>query len=131
MALALVRVLLQHDAPKGQKGNTMNCFLRSMLKVAGFALCASLLLAPDAMAYKRKSSVAGQGGRSVTQEVDANRTATGYNRSSTTTGPNDKSVNTQSSGNWDKNTNTWTKDKAVTGPQGQTKTWQKSTTVTK
>lgn len=109
----------------------MNSFIRSMLTIAGFALCASLLLAPDAMAYKRKSSVAGQGGRSVTQEVDANRTATGYNRSTSTTGPNNKSVSTQSSGNWDKSTNTWTKDKAVTGPQGQTKSWEKSTTVTK
>ncbi len=85
----------------------------------------------SAWAFKRKSTVSGPGGKSATQEVDANRTPTGYNRSSTTTGPNDKSVNTQSQGTWNASTKTWTKQKSATGPKGQTKSYQKATTVTK
>ncbi|GFK92264.1 hypothetical protein NNJEOMEG_00086 [Fundidesulfovibrio magnetotacticus] len=109
----------------------MKRVMKSLAATALLLLSIAVLSGGDAWAYKRKSSVTGQGGRSVTQDVNANRTATGYQRSSTTTGPRDNSVQTQSSGNWDSNTNTWTKDKSVTGPGGTSKSWEKSTTVTK
>lgn len=41
----------------------MNRIVRGTLVLAGLALCASLLVAGDALAYKRKSSVGGQGGQ--------------------------------------------------------------------
>lgn len=112
----------------------MNLVTRGTFTLSSLALAAALLaggLSSDALAYKRQSTVTGAGGKTATQEVNANRTATGYERSSTTTGPGGKSASTESSGNYDKATNTWTKDKAVTGPGGKTKSWQKSTTVTK
>lgn len=101
--------------------------------VFGILVAGTLILGgmDSAWAYKRKSSVSGPGGKSATQEVNANRTSTGYNRSSTTTGPNDKSVNTQSQGTWDASTKTWTKQKSATGPKGQTKSYQKDTTISK
>lgn len=88
-------------------------------------------LSGEAKAFKRKTSVTGSQGRSASQEVNANRTGTGYARSSTTTGPRGKSTSSQSSGSWDKSTNTWNKNKSVTGPNGQTESWEKSTTITK
>lgn len=97
--------------------------LSAMLALGG--LCG------DAYAYKRKSSVTGPGGKSATQDVTATKSGKGYNRSSTTTGPGGKSASTQSSGSYDSSTQTWTKDKSVTGPQGQTKSWEKSTTISK
>ncbi|MFP5221577.1 MAG: hypothetical protein ACLGSA_04750 [Acidobacteriota bacterium] len=98
------------------------------------ALAAVLLtggLSSDALAFKRQSTVTGSGGKTATHEVNANRTSTGYERSSTTTGPNGNTTSTESSGNFDKATNTWTKNKTVTGPGGKSKSWQKSTTITK
>lgn len=111
----------------------MHAIFRASCRLPALVLCLGITLAfgGEAHAYKRKSSVSGSGGRTVTQDVNANRTSTGYNRSSTTTGPGGKSATSQSSGNWDSSTNTWTKDKAVTGPGGKSKSWQKSTTVTK
>jgi hypothetical protein len=88
-------------------------------------------LCGDALAYKRKSGVTGPGGNTATQEVTATKSGKGYSRSSTTTGPKDNSVQTQSQGSYDSTTNTWTKDKSVTGPKGKSKSWEKSTTVTK
>jgi len=112
----------------------MKLVMRGHLSLFSLALAAALLaggLSSDAHAYKRQSSVTGPGGKTATQEVDANRTATGYERSSSSTGPGGKSASTESSGNYDKATNTWTKDKSVTGPGGKSKSWQKSTTITK
>lgn len=112
----------------------MNLVTRGTYFLSSLALAAALFasgLSSDALAYKRQSSVTGAGGKTATQEVNANRTATGYERTSTSTGPGGKSTSTQSSGKYDKSTNTWTKDKSVTGPGGKTKSWQKSTTVTK
>lgn len=112
----------------------MHLAKRGILSLSSLALAAVLLtggLSADALAYKRQSTVTGAGGKSATQEVNVNRTATGYESSSTTTGSGGKSVTSQSSGNYDKATNTWTKDKSVTGPGGKTKSWQKSTTITK
>lgn len=112
----------------------MKLVMRGLFPISSLALAAALLvggLSSDALAYKRKSTVTGAGGKTATQEVDANRTATGYERSATTTGPGGKSASTESSGNYDKATNTWTKDKSVTGPGGKSKSWQKSTTITK
>lgn len=112
----------------------MNVVTRGTFALSSLALAAALLLgglSSDALAFKRQSTVTGAGGKTATQEVNANRTATGYERSSSTTGPGGKSASSESSGNYDKATNTWTKDKSVTGPGGKTKSWQKSTTVTK
>lgn len=112
----------------------MKLVLRGFIPLFCLALTAALLvggLSSDALAYKRQSTVTGANGKTATQEVNANRTATGYERSSTTTGPGGKSASTESSGNYDKATNTWTKDKSVTGPGGKSKSWQKSTTITK
>lgn len=112
----------------------MKLVMRGYFSLFSLALAAALLvggLASDALAYKRQSTVMGAGGKTATQEVNANRTATGYERSASTTGPGGKTTSTESSGNYDKTTNTWTKDKSVTGPGGKTKSWQKSTTITK
>lgn len=112
----------------------MRLVTRGIYALSSLALAAALLvgcLSSDALAYKRQSTVTGAGGKTATQEVNANRTATGYERTSTTTGPGGKSTSTESTGNYDKSTNTWTKDKSVTGPGGKSKSWQKSTTITK
>ncbi len=110
----------------------MNMTGRILAAFAALALGAALTVGPEqALAYKRQSTVTGAHGKQATTNVEANRTATGYQRSSTTTGPNNKSVSSQSSGSWDSSTKTWTKDKSVTGPNGQTKSWDKQTPVTK
>jgi len=112
----------------------MNLAKRGLSALFSLPLAVALLaggLSSDAQAYKRQSTVTGAGGNTATREVNANRTATGYERSSTTTGSGGKSASSESSGNYDKSTNTWTKDKSVTGPGGKTNSWQKSTTVTK
>lgn len=111
----------------------MHAILRTTFALPVLALAALVLggLSTDALAYKRQSSVTGAGGKTATKEVNANRTAKGYERSSSASGPGGKTASTQSSGSYDKETNTWTKDKSATGPGGKTKSWQKSTTVTK
>jgi len=87
-------------------------------------------LSAGAMAYERKSSVTGAGGKTASTDVTATKTADGYQRSATATGPGGKTASSQSSGTWDPATKTWTKDKSVTGPNGQTKSWEKKKTVT-
>jgi len=109
----------------------MKSVAKSVLCLMFSVLVLGLAFEGDALAYKRSSKVSGPGGRSATQDVNASRTATGYNRSSTTTGPRNKSVNTNTTGNWDASTKTWSKDKTVTGPGGQSQTIQKDTTISK
>lgn len=101
------------------------------LCVAFSVLMLGLAFEGDALAYKRSSRVTGPGGRTATQDVNASRTATGYNRSSTTTGPRNRTMNTNTTGSWDASTKTWSKDKTVTGPGGQSQTIQKDTTISK
>lgn len=90
----------------------------------------SVSLSGNAIAYERTSSVTA-GGKTASKTVNAAKTDEGYTRSATTTGPNDKAVTKQSSGSWDSSTKTWTKNKAVTGPKGQSKSWEKETSVSK
>lgn len=109
-------------------------FTRVTSVLSALAVCSLLILGPmpgNANAFERRSSVTGAKGRTATQDVNAGRTATGYQRSSATTGPGGKSVDTQASGSWNSSTKTWSKDKSVTGPKGRSKSWQKSTTISK
>ncbi|GAB6038830.1 hypothetical protein JCM15519_33890 [Fundidesulfovibrio butyratiphilus] len=101
------------------------------LCLAFSVLMLGLAFEGDALAYKRSTRVTGPGGRSASQDVSASRTATGYNRSATSTGPRNRTVNTNTTGSWDASTKTWSKDKTVTGPGGQSQTIQKDTTISK
>ncbi|WP_243311152.1 hypothetical protein [Fundidesulfovibrio agrisoli] len=110
----------------------MNVSHRAFAALSALAVAAALILggAGASQAYERNTTVTGSGGKAVTKRVTGSKTADGYTRSATTTGPNGKSVEKDSSGSWDSSTKTWTKDKSVTGPGGQTKSWRKQTTVT-
>jgi len=80
-------------------------------------------------AFRRKSSATGPRGRTVTNEATTTRTPGGYSRSATTTGPGGASVNRTSQGQWNPATKTWTNTTTSTGPQGQSGTVTRSTTV--
>jgi len=108
----------------------MNMSHRAVAVLLALAVAAGLTLggAGVSSAYDRQTTVT-SGGRTASKTVTGARTGSGYTRSATTTGPNGKSMESQSSGNWDASTKTWTKQKSVTGPKGQSKSWQKETTV--
>ena len=96
------------------------------------AVCLGLVLvAAEAQAFKRKSTVTGPGGRTATNEATTTRTPGGYTRSATTTGPGNQSVNRTSQGQWDPATKTWNNTTTYTGPQGNSADVNRSTTVTK
>ncbi|MFP5239202.1 MAG: hypothetical protein ACLGQW_05160 [Acidobacteriota bacterium] len=105
---------------------------RAFAALSSLAVAAALILggAGASQAYERNTTVTGSGGKAVTKRVTGSRTDNGYTRSATTTGPGGKSVEKDATGSWDSSTKTWTKDKSVTGPNGQTRSWRKQTTVT-
>ncbi|EFL49114.1 conserved hypothetical protein, partial [Solidesulfovibrio fructosivorans JJ]] len=61
----------------------------------------TLIEAGNSHAFRRRSSVTGPRGRTVTNEATTTRTPGGYNRSATTTGPGGQSVTRESGGHWD------------------------------
>ena len=95
------------------------------------ALGLTLTASVDAQAFRRQSSVAGPGNRTVTNEAVATRAPGGYSRSATTTGPNNNSVNRSSQGQWNPATKTWSNATTYTGPQGNSADVNRSTTIAK
>lgn len=62
----------------------------------------------------------GPGGRTATTHDELHRTDDGYTRQTTHTGPNGGVTTVEGQGTWDPATQTWTREKLVTRPDGST-----------
>jgi len=81
-----------------------------------FALCSLLILfAAEASAFERSVSRTRANGQTSTKSVTANRTANGYTRDTTVTGPQGNTATRSAQGTWDPSTKTWTKTVTTNG----------------
>jgi hypothetical protein len=71
---------------------------------------------PATKTWTKDVSATGPSGQTATRSTTATRTEDGYTSSGTVTGPDGNSATRSAQGQWDPETNTWTKSVTVTGP---------------
>lgn len=90
-----------------------------------------LLCVEDAHAFKRSSTHTGPKGGQTKVGVETTGTDSGYTRSKDATGPGGQSYSKDSTGSYNKETNTWNRSTTRTGPRGKSSTSSHETTISR
>jgi hypothetical protein len=85
-------------------------------------------IAADVMAWQRNVSRTGPGGQTASRNITANRTDSGFDKSTQATGARGNSATRSSQGQWDAATQSWSKNVTTIGANGQTATHSSTAT---
>lgn len=84
---------------------------------------------PESRTFSKDVTTTLPSGKTLTQDVEVQRTEDGYTRDSVVTGPGGGVTTRESVGTWDPETKTWTRETTTTGPGGQSGATRATTTL--